>query len=255
MAAAPRTTPDGSELDPFDVGACLELATKAIGARRRPDASIGSEFLFIATPAFFEREPGIDLEKGEDAAAPRVDFDSKALQTHLAEWRVRNGWTSAFLPSVGKPDEDGTQDGAPLPSETGTLSHRWQRALEAGDDETRAWLQRFDLDRVLAWVAAIVLALDKKPGIELASLRLDLDETTPHLSAFVVPSYLKTTTYKCERWVSIRTHFDKKIQLSQLQDWAGEVSARPVHARSGDRPDRRGREDVGGPKYEILGSR
>ena len=60
-----------------------------------------------------------------------------------------------------------------------------------------------------------------RPEFHLASQRLDLDETTPHLNVYIVPTYEKVTKHTRTLCVSIRQHFDKKRQLSALQDWIG----------------------------------
>lgn len=69
-------------------------------------------------------------------------------------------------------------------------------------------------------------AMKKYPG-QIAAARLDLDETTPHFSVFLLPAYAKSyggekrqSTRKPKPTISHNQVFGKPEQLSALQDWA-----------------------------------
>lgn len=69
-------------------------------------------------------------------------------------------------------------------------------------------------------------ALKKYPG-QVAAARLDLDETTPHFSIFLIPTYQKKydgearkSTRKPKRTISHNQVFGTPEKLSALQDWA-----------------------------------
>ncbi|MEC8195745.1 MAG: plasmid recombination protein [Pseudomonadota bacterium] len=90
---------------------------------------------------------------------------------------------------------------------------------------------RVDQGKASAWAeACIEMAQEKYPGL-CAAARLDMDETTPHLSIFVMPVYEKT--YGGEkrqskrkraprRAVSHNRVFGGRGDLSNLQDWAAD---------------------------------
>lgn len=87
-----------------------------------------------------------------------------------------------------------------------------------GTDET-------DMAKVELWLAATVNALMARyPGM-IATMRLDLDEATPHLAVGVVPLYVKKTKHTTAVGVSYRKVFggDTKIDAANnmraLQDW------------------------------------
>lgn len=85
-----------------------------------------------------------------------------------------------------------------------------------------------DLKKVEQWKKETLEAVERKWPGACACWRLDLDETTPHLSAWVVPVKETTTKRgKVKRWVSTRDEIGKeKDQLSRLQDWyAGEMAS------------------------------
>ena len=83
-----------------------------------------------------------------------------------------------------------------------------------------------DLDRAKEWARACLdLAEAKYPGMCVAA-RLDLDETTPHMSVFVMPVYEKTysgdkrqSKRKPRKTVSHNKVFGGPEQLSMMQDW------------------------------------
>lgn len=69
-------------------------------------------------------------------------------------------------------------------------------------------------------------ALKKYPG-QVAAARLDLDETTPHFSIFLIPTYQKSydgekrqSSRKPKRTISHNQVFGTPEKLSALQDWA-----------------------------------
>lgn len=248
LAMGPKTDAKGVPLNPFDVGACLDAETLRIKAKRRQKAAIGSEFLFIASDRFFERrEAPASPQEGtgqvgdstddeeasevEGKATPLPEIDCQDLKDGLARTLRAKDWHGRFLPNAAERTAAGMADdkkNEPV-LQKGDLIDRWQEAWDAGDEETRAWLDRFDPDRVVAWVATIVDAIEVHPHFHLASLRLDLDEKTPHASAFIVPTYMKrlkqskTKGVREELWVSNRQNFNTKAQLRALQDWVGKV--------------------------------
>lgn len=72
----------------------------------------------------------------------------------------------------------------------------------------------------------ITAAIKKYPG-QVAAARLDLDETTPHLSVFLIPTYQKSydgekrqSSRKPKRTISHNQVFGTPEKLSALQDWA-----------------------------------
>jgi len=88
---------------------------------------------------------------------------------------------------------------------------------------------QIDNDQAKAWAKACLdLAQAKYPGLCVAA-RLDLDETTPHMSVFIMPVYEKTysgekrkSTRKPKIAVSHNKVFGGPDDLSLLQDWAAD---------------------------------
>lgn len=88
---------------------------------------------------------------------------------------------------------------------------------------------QIDNDQAKAWAKACLdLAQDRYPGMCVGA-RLDLDETTPHLSVFILPVYEKTyggekrkSTKAPRRTVSHNKVFGGPKDLSHLQDWAAD---------------------------------
>ncbi|MDC0657409.1 plasmid recombination protein [Leisingera sp. SS27] len=86
-----------------------------------------------------------------------------------------------------------------------------------------------DLDQAKAWAEACLgLAQKRWPGMCVAA-RLDLDETTPHLSVFIIPVYEKSYSGKKRqtkraprRAVSHNKVFGGPDDLSRLQRWAAD---------------------------------
>lgn len=78
-------------------------------------------------------------------------------------------------------------------------------------------------------------ALSKYPG-QVAAARLDLDETTPHFSVFLLPTYEKSyegeqrkSTRKPKKTISHNQVFGTPEQLSALQDWGARVMQAAGH--------------------------
>ena len=167
MAMGPKADAIGSVLDSFDVGPCLDAATMAAGATQRKGTSVGAQFLFFATDAYFEHEgrhPTSDTV--DDASYPFPELDCDALKSELATLLRRKGWHATFLPQPSnEADGDEREKATARRLETGLLRDRWRSAYEAGSEQTRKWLTRFDLDRVLAWMATIVLAIESSARV------------------------------------------------------------------------------------------
>ena len=297
MAAAPLHggTSDSIDapFDPFNVGRCLDKATAAAGASRHGGAAIGTELLFIASDAFFERPgwtaPYVDIPPSsanaiddaasadatsgnatsDDVATAPADgpfeyptIDCAAIIATLASWMSERDWAAGFLsasdntdaahasnPHISRTQDVRRTDQSAL--EKGKLKERWNAARDLGDERTRAWLDRFDPDRIVAWMATIVMAADAVPSWTVACFRLDLDEEVPHFSVFVVPTYEKTTKHTRSTRVSVRRHFDKRKQLSALQDWIGDV-CKPFGLVRGEKRSVSGARHVPPAAYRDL---
>ncbi len=92
-------------------------------------------------------------------------------------------------------------------------------------DDGSADLDPEKLDR---WVDANQVAIYGRWGDAVAGMRLDLDESSPHLSVLLVPIYQKATRDGPVPTVSYRREFggetkvELKQKLSALQDWYAE---------------------------------
>ncbi|HEV7434119.1 MAG TPA: hypothetical protein VGO22_04520 [Pseudorhizobium sp.] len=117
-------------------------------------------------------------------------------------------------------DDDDNNAAAELPR---GLRGRWAALAERVQDSAHEKLKRYDPDKILDFLATVLIGCTRKPHWTIACWRLDLDETTPHLSVFIAPSYSKYTTSGAARWVSVREHFGQPQKLSDLQDWAGRI--------------------------------
>ncbi|KRA42039.1 plasmid recombination protein [Devosia sp. Root635] len=93
----------------------------------------------------------------------------------------------------------------------------------------------FDPDKIQRWTDHNIQVFKRKFPGQVAQVRLDMDEKTPHLAVFVVPTYVKTTKRGEALWVSYRKVFGgKKIEASEkciaLQDWyAAEMACFGLH--------------------------
>lgn len=86
-----------------------------------------------------------------------------------------------------------------------------------------------DLQRAMAWFRTNCRAmLDRFPGM-VASMRLDLDESSPHIAAYVVPICTKVTKHISAPVVSFRkvlggeTKDAASRKMVELQDWYAEA--------------------------------
>ena len=80
------------------------------------------------------------------------------------------------------------------------------------------------------WAMDCLRATARKYPGQVAAARLDLDETTPHFSVFMLPTYVKDyageerkSTRKPKRAISHNQVFGTPEKLSALQDWAAEA--------------------------------
>lgn len=93
----------------------------------------------------------------------------------------------------------------------------------------------FDPNKIQRWTDHNIAVFNKKFPGQVAQVRLDLDEQTPHLAVFVVPTYVKTTKRGAALWVSYRQQFGgNKHEASEkciaLQDWyAAEMACFGLH--------------------------
>ncbi|MCD1645364.1 plasmid recombination protein [Aurantimonas coralicida] len=196
----------GQRVSPFDVKSSLYAAANAANLRFRSGAAIGAELLFTASPDFFSSSPDMKIE------ADRSDRNHrKATFRALIDGTFTTGYLS---------DDDGDNAATDLPR---GLRSRWSALAERVQDSACEKLTRYDPARIFDFLATVLLGCSRKPGWDIACWRLDLDEATPHLSVFVIPSYMKYTQSGVARWVSVREHFGKPEQLSDLQDWAGRI--------------------------------
>jgi len=90
--------------------------------------------------------------------------------------------------------------------------------------------QGFDPDKIQRWTDYNIEVFNRKFPGRVAQIRLDMDEKTPHLAVFVVPTYVKTTKRGETLWVSYRKQFGgDKHEASEkciaLQDWYAEEMA------------------------------
>jgi hypothetical protein len=102
------------------------------------------------------------------------------------------------------------------------------------EQEDGSW----DYERIGAWYKANRLAmLERFPGM-IASVRLDLDESSPHIAVYLVPLVTKTTKHCSGPVVSFRKLLggESKSQASsrmiELQDWYAE-RMKPLGLRRG----------------------
>lgn len=86
-----------------------------------------------------------------------------------------------------------------------------------------------DIDQARAWGDACLELARDKYGAKCVAARLDLDETTPHLSVFILPTYRKSysgekrKSTRGDKWaVSHNKVFGGPDDLSLLQDWAAD---------------------------------
>ena len=113
---------------------------------------------------------------------------------------------------------------------------------ERGSEERR--------DHARDWARDCISELRRKYPGQLACARLDLDETTPHLSVFMLPMYEKA--YKAtkrtvkrkrapRRTISHNQVFGTPESLSELQDWAAAAMKRRGHQlERGERKENKG---------------
>lgn len=93
----------------------------------------------------------------------------------------------------------------------------------------------FDPAKIQRWTNHNIKVFNQKFPGQVAQVRLDMDEQTPHLAVFVVPTYVKTTKRGAALWVSYRQQFGgNKREASEkcraLQDWyAAEMACFGLH--------------------------
>ena len=90
--------------------------------------------------------------------------------------------------------------------------------------------------RARKWSVDCLKAVVKKYPGQVAAARLDLDETTPHFSVFLLPQYVKDyageerkSTRKPKRAISHNQVFGTPDKLSALQDWAADAMKAAGH--------------------------
>lgn len=105
-------------------------------------------------------------------------------------------------------------------------------------------------DHARSWAQDCISELRRKYPGQLACARLDLDETTPHLSVFMLPMYEKA--YKATKRAVKRKRAPRKTishnqvfgtpeSLSELQDWAaGAMKRKGYELARGKRKDTKG---------------
>lgn len=83
-----------------------------------------------------------------------------------------------------------------------------------------------DLDKSRKWARDCMKLAEEKYGSMCVAARVDLDETTPHVSIFILPTYEKTysgkkrqSTRKPKTAVSHNKVFGGRSDLSLMQDW------------------------------------
>jgi len=163
-------------------------------------------------------------EKGSFAKS-KVDLERTYLNMHFAWDQDVEGLDEvAACPDYGKALEDrrkavgakGTKNGA-----VGT-----EMMFTCSPEVLRGPDGQIDLDKSRQWARdCIELAEQKYPGMCVAA-RVDLDETTPHASVFILPTYEKTyggekrkSTRKPKRGVSHNKVFGGRADHSLMQDW------------------------------------
>ena len=94
----------------------------------------------------------------------------------------------------------------------------------------------FDPVKIERWTRHNIEVFNRKFPGQVAQVRLDLDEQTPHLAVFVVPTYEKTTKRGITSlWVSYRKQFggnreEASAKCTALQDWyAAEMACFGLH--------------------------
>lgn len=92
-------------------------------------------------------------------------------------------------------------------------------------------------EKARKWAQDCMLAAMKRYPRQIAACRLDLDETTPHFSVFLLPMYQKEyagktrkSTRKPRLTISHNQTFGTPESLSALQDWAAEAMQEAGHA-------------------------
>lgn len=91
--------------------------------------------------------------------------------------------------------------------------------------------ESMDLEKIYHWSEFNMRAFHNRFGQAVVGARLDLDEATPHMALFVVPTYIKTTKHGSSTVVSYRKVFggetkqEAREQLTQWQDWYAEQMA------------------------------
>lgn len=133
--------------------------------------------------------------------------------------------------------EEGVDVGAALEARRGHLNAKRAKNSSYGTEMMftaspalfRGSDGQIDNDQAKAWARACLdLAQERYPGMCVGA-RLDLDETTPHLSVFILPVYEKTysgakrqSNRAPRRTVSHNKVFGGPKDLSHLQDWAAD---------------------------------
>lgn len=203
----------GQLVSPFDVRSSLNAAADSTGLRLRRGAAIGAELLFVASPGFFSCGPDVKMDGERSAGSDEADPE-RGNRTAMLRNLIDTTFTTGYLSDH---NDDAAAD---LPR---GLRSRWAALSEQVRDSAREKLEQYDPQKIYDFLATILVACSRKPDWTIASWRLDLDETTPHLSVFIIPTYRKHTKSGVARWVSVREHFGQPQKLSDLQDWAGRI--------------------------------
>ena len=86
----------------------------------------------------------------------------------------------------------------------------------------------WDVEKIKAWYKLTVTAFQMRYPDQIAQVRLDLDEQTPHLAIVTLPIYIKKTKHTTQTRVSYRKVFGghrdtASERMTELQDWYAEA--------------------------------
>ncbi|QYO75099.1 plasmid recombination protein [Devosia salina] len=118
----------------------------------------------------------------------------------------------------------------------------------------RAHEPHFNMERVRAFRDAVLAAFYERYGNRVVLARLDLDESSPHMTIVVLPVYEKKTRHKTQITVSYRKVFgggdqtEARANLIRLQDWIAEKLA-PIGLVRGVPKKLTGREHLSHHQY------
>lgn len=115
----------------------------------------------------------------------------------------------------------------------------------------------WDFDRIGSWCKANRRAMmERFPGM-IASMRLDLDESSPHIALYIVPLVTKTTKHGSGPVVSFRkllggeSKAEASTRMIELQDWYAE-QMKPLGLRRGVPKVVTGRVGLSHQQYRRL---